>query len=830
MSRAFDIESIIQEATINEKILLLAGKDFWHTSPLERFNIPSIRTSDGPNGVRGTKFFGGVPAACLPCGTGLASTWDLELLRKAGVLIGEECLAKGAACWLGPTINIQRSPLGGRGFESFSEDPYFSGKLAGSYINGVQSKDVVATVKHYVANDQEHERVAVDAKVTERALREIYLLPFQIAIADSAPGAVMTAYNKVNGTHVSEDKRLLQDILRNEWRWKGLVMSDWFGTYSTTEAFNAGLDLEMPGPSRWRTGIANLAVSSRKVTDETINDRVRNVLEFVQRASKAKISLTETVRDFPEDRKLNRQLAGDSVVVLKNNAGVLPLSKDIKQIALIGSNLKNVAFCGGGSASLEPYYAISPYQGIIDKLGKDTAVHYEIGAYSHALLPILSDGLTTPDGRPGALISFFADPPSVCNRQVVDQLSIREAFFQLMDYRHPQLETLYYATVEGFFLAPATGIFQFGITVYGSGNLFIDNKLVIENTETQRPGTSFFGKGTAEEIGEVDLVEGKTYHVRLEFASSPTSKVLKPGVVAFPGGAGRIGAALKINEEEHIRRAVRLASENEHTIICVGLSKDWESEGFDRQDMDLPGNVSRLVSAVVEANPRTVVVTQSGTPINMLPWADKTTTQVHAWYGGNETGNGLADVLFGDVNANGRLPLSFPRRNADNPAFLNFRSEGGRVVYGEDIYVGYRYYEKVERAVLFPFGHGLSYTTFEFSDLNVEKTRVVLKVTNTGGRAGREVIQLYIGADEHASRISRPKKELKGFAKVFLKMSETQEVIIQLDRFATAYYDEILAKWVNEKGKYKVLIGKSSANIVLEGDLEVEETVVWSGL
>lgn len=680
------------------------GKDFWHTQPLERFNVPSIRTSDGPNGVRGTKFFGGVPAACLPCGTGLASTWDIELLHQAGTLIGEECLAKGAACWLGPTINIQRSPLGGRGFESFSEDPYLSGKLAGSYINGVQSKGVVATLKHYVANDQEHERIAVDARVSERALREIYLLPFQIAIADSSPGAIMTAYNKVNGTHVSENQRLLQDILRNEWGWKGLVMSDWFGTYSTAEALNAGLDLEMPGPSRWRAGIANLAVSSKKVTDETINDRVRNVLEFVQRASKAKTSPIETGRDLPEDRKLNRQLASDSVVVLKNDAGVLPLSKDIKQIALIGPSLKNVAFCGGGSASLEPYYTVSPYQGIIDKLGADAIVHYEIGAYAHALLPTLGEDLTTPDGKPGALISFYAEPPSVPGREVIDQLAIRDTFFQLMDYRHPRLETLYYATVEGLFLAPSTGTFDFGITVYGSGNLYIDDELIINNTDIQRPGTSFFNKGTAEETGAIDLVAGKTYRLRLDYASSPTSKVLKPGVVAFPGGAGRIGCARQIDEAEHIARAVALARANAHTVLCVGLSKDWESEGFDRPDMELPGSIGRLIGAVVAANPRAVVVTQSGTPVNMLPWADEATSMVHAWYGGNETGNGIADVLFGDVNPSGRLPLSFPRRNQDNPAFLNFRSEGGRVIYGEDVYVGYRYYEKVETDVLFPFG------------------------------------------------------------------------------------------------------------------------------
>ncbi|KAM0323485.1 hypothetical protein ACHAQA_008765 [Verticillium albo-atrum] len=374
----FDVEKVLREASLSEKVSLLAGKDFWHTMPLERHGVPSVRLSDGPNGVRGTKFFKGVQAACLPCGTGLAATWDVDLLHKAGVLIGEECRAKGAHCWLGPTVNIARSPLGGRGFESFSEDPYLSGKLAGAYINGTQSTGVIAAIKHFVANDQEHERLAVNVHVNDRALREIYLLPFQIAIADSRPGAVMTAYNKVNGTHVSESKEFLETILREEWGWEGLVMSDWFGTYSTSKALNAGLDLEMPGPTRWRGIIADTAVSSRKVTPRTINERARNMLQFVQRASAVSVAPEEGGRDFPEDRLLNRQLAADSVVLLKNHNQVLPLRKDVDRVALIGPSLKNVAFCGGGSAALEPYYTVSPYDAILSNLGENTKVSYAV--------------------------------------------------------------------------------------------------------------------------------------------------------------------------------------------------------------------------------------------------------------------------------------------------------------------------------------------------------------------------------------------------------------------------------------------------------------------
>ena len=616
LKEEFDVEEILQNASLSEKISLLSGmtgltfeksignfrvlirnetgKDFWHTNPLPRFNIPSIRLSDGPNGVRGTKFFNGVPAACLPCGTGLASTWDQMLLYNAGVLIGDECKAKGVSCWLGPTVNIQRSPLGGRGFESMSEDPYLSGKLAGSYINGTQSTGIISTLKHWVANDQEHERLGVNVLVNDRALREIYMLPFQIAIADSSPGAIMACYNKVNGTHVSESKNLIDGVLRGEWGWRGLVVSDWyppnpsinclvssgsncplhrFGTYSTTEALNAGLDLEMPGPPRMRGALASLSVSSRKVTRSTIDTRVRNVLNFVKRASRVPVATDEGTRDLPEDRALNRKLAADSVVLLKNDADMLPLPKDMKSIALIGPNLKNVAYCGGGSASLEPYYTVSPFEGIVKKLSKNVIVQYEIGAYAHGYLPALkSPGFSTPDGVPGCRMRFSRDPPSIPNRQFVDEIVAPETIWQLMEYTHQLLDRLFYVCVEGDYTAPATGKFEFGLAVYGSGNLYVDEELIIDNSTVQREGSFAFGKGTLEERGIVDLIEGQIYKIRLEFGSAPSSKLSKPGVVNFGGGAGRLGVAQMIDDDEAIARAVKLAMENKYTVLCAGLS------------------------------------------------------------------------------------------------------------------------------------------------------------------------------------------------------------------------------------------------------------------
>lgn len=328
----------------------------------------------------------------------------------------------------------------------------------------------------------------------------------------------------------------------------------------------------MPGPAKWRTVTTNFSLSSKKVSARIVDERARQVLKFVKRASAVSVSQTEGKRDLPEDRELNRKLAADSVVLLKNDGNILPFSRDIDSIALIGPNMKLAAFCGGGSASLEPYYAVSPLQGITKALSPNVKVEYEVGCYAHAMLPTLKADGRRPDGEQGAVVKFYNRPHSVNNREVIDHVDIRDTFFQLMDYRNPRLDVLFWATLETTFIAPVTGQYEFSITVYGSGNLYIDDKLVVENTENQKPGSSFFGKGTAEEKGSVHMFEGHPYQVKLLFASSPTSKVIQPGVVAFPGGAARVGAALVIDEDQSIARAVRLAKENKHTIVCVGLT------------------------------------------------------------------------------------------------------------------------------------------------------------------------------------------------------------------------------------------------------------------
>ncbi|MCJ1464598.1 hypothetical protein MMC07_003211 [Pseudocyphellaria aurata] len=837
-----DVERVLSDLTNDEKVALLSvsrltseikGIDFWHTTPIPRLGVPSIRTSDGPNGVRGTRFFNGVPAACFPCGTALGATWDPQLLRQAGNLMGEEARLKGAAVVLGPTVNMQRGPLGGRGFESFSEDPVLSGSCAAAIIDGIQEKGLLATIKHFVANDQEHERAAVDVIVSERALREIYLLPFQIAVRDANPAAFMTAYNKINGLHVSENPRFIQEILRQDWGWEGLVMSDWYGVYSTSAAVNAGLDLEMPGPTRWRGPTLSHALSANKVKYHTLDQRVRTVLNFVKRAMASGVpeNAEEKTGDTPETSEFLRKVAADSIVLMKNEKSVLPLSKG-KATAVIGPNAKVALFAGGGSASLRPYYSVSPYEGILANMGIENT-KYSLGVSSHKDLPLLGKHLRTHSGEKGVIFRAFVEPPSVEIRGAVDEVRLDTTSLFFGDYYHPRIqEELWWAEVEGIFTPDQDGDYEFGLTVYGTATLFIEGHLIVDNETKQQPGDSFFGSGTIEEIGTTKLKAGKDYTLRILWASAPTSKLSRPGETAFRGGGLRLGGTRKIREDVEINAAVHIAAQVDQVVLCAGLNAEWESEGCDRAHMSLPGRSDELISAVAKANANTVVVIQSGTPVEM-PWIDEVSAIVQAWYGGNECGNAIADILFGDVNPSGKLPISFPIRNQDNPAYLNFRSEGGRVLYGEDVYVGYRYYDTVDRNVAFSFGHGLSYTTFLISDLQVKKNYetldVSLRIRNSGQRSGAETVQLYVS--QALPSIRRPLRELKGFRKVFLEAgAETSLNISVATKYATSYWDETRSMWVSEKDTYTVYVGTSSANLVANSSFDTDATVWWTGV
>ncbi|KAL4788099.1 glycoside hydrolase superfamily [Aspergillus varians] len=834
-----DVEKTIQELRLGEKIDLVSGIDFWHTASIPRLNIPSLRMSDGPNGVRGTRFFNGVPAACFPCATALGATWDTELLHEVGQLMGEEAIAKGAHIILGPTINTQRSPLGGRGFESFAEDGVLSGNLAGYCSKGIQDKGVAACLKHFVCNDQEHERLAVSSIVTGRAIREIYLLPFHIATRICKTATVMTAYNKVNGTHVSENKKIINDILRKEWGWDGLVMSDWFGTYSTSESINAGLDIEMPGKTRWRGDALAHAVSSNKVHEFVLDERVRNVLNLVNYVEPLGIpeNAEEKILNRPEDQALLRRVAAESIVLMKNDDNILPLNKE-KSIAVIGPNAKVAAYCGGGSASLDAYYTVTPYEGVVAQSKGE--VQFTEGAYSHKDLPLLGPLLKTEDGQTGFKFRVYDEPVSSANRELLHELHLVNSIGFLMDYRHPKIKSfLYYIDMEGYFTPEQDGIYDFGVVVVGTGQLLVDDEVVVDNTKNQRLGSAFFGSGTVEEKGSKELKAGQTYKITLQFGTAPTSSIDTRGVVIFGPGGFRFGAARRTTPEELISKAVDLASKVDQVVVFAGLTSEWETEGYDRPDMDLPPGSDELISRVLDANPNATIVIQSGTPVTM-PWASKAKSLLQAWFGGNECGNGIADVLYGAVNPSAKLPLSFPIRLQDNPTYLNFRSERGRVLYGEDIYVGYRYYEKVNLPTLFPFGHGLSYTSFSRENLTLstapeqpkledgEPITATVTVTNTGKIAGAETVQLWVLPPP--TEVNRPIRELKGFAKVRLEPGEQKTVEIVVEKkLATSWWDEKREAWASEKGEYQVQVTGTGEG-VLTSSFTVEKTRFWTGL
>lgn len=748
-----------------------------------------------------------------------------------------EAKHKGAHVILGPTTNIQRGPLGGRGFESFSEDPYLAGMASAAIVNGIQDNDIVATIKHFVGNDLEHERNASDLVVLERAFREIYLEPFRLAVKYASPQAFMTGYNKVNGTHVSQLKRIIDGILRQEWGFDGTVMSDWFGTYTTKEAIENGLDLEMPGPTTFRKADYLVhQVQTRELHQKHIDDRVRGVLQLIKNAAKLGIpqgAPENTDNNTKETRALLNRVASEAVVLLKND-GVLPLLASEK-VAVIGPNAQILAYCGGGSAALRAYYTTTPFDLIAARVGYEP--EYTVGAYAHRFLPGLGPQLVNPEtGEPGYNLKFFKDPRSHKERVPFDEYNLDLSNVFLLDYYTDiAKDDLYYLEFLGDFTPPETADYDFSLAVLGTGQLFVNEKLVVDNKTHQVRGNLFFNSGSAEVRSSIHLEKGIKYRVRIDFGLAPTFTAVSSDLVSFGGGGGiYLGAAKVIDPKEEICKAVEVAKKADKVVLCIGLNLDWESEGFDRPDMALIGHTNELVEAVLAANRNTVVVNQSGTPVEM-PWLSRAPALVHAWYGGNETGNAIASVLFGDVNPSGKLALSFPKKNSDNPAFLNFRTERGRVLYGEDIFVGYRYYEKLEREVAFPFGFGLSYTTFGVLDVRVAHSEkddvlsVTATVSNTGTVAGAEVLQVYVSKDE--LDVIRPVKELKGFEKVHLRPALAQTVTLKLLlKDLVSFYDEYVDQWLVQKGAYKVHVGTSSDQIAGTAEFNIENLFFWLGL
>jgi beta-glucosidase len=669
-----DMKKIIAQMTLEEKAGLCSGLDFWHTKGVERLGIPSVMMTDGPHGLRKQKgsadhlgLFDSIPATCFPSAAGLATSWDRELVKRVGVALGEECQAEDVAVLLGPGANIKRSPLCGRNFEYFSEDPYLSSELAAAHIEGVQSQGVGTSLKHFAANNQEHRRMTTDVVVDERTLREIYLASFEGAVKKAQPWTIMCSYNRLNGEYCSENERLLTDILKKEWGHEGFVVSDWGAVNERSEGLAAGLELEMP--SSYGVGEQKImeAVKSGLLAESKLDDAVERLLTVIFKAVDHK--KPNASYDMEEHHRLAREVARESMVLLKNEDGILPLKRN-GGLALIGALAKQPRYQGGGSSHIKPTRLEDISEEILKAAGSSIHIAY-------------AKGYELNHDEPDAAL--------------------------------------------------------------------------------------------AEE-------------------------------------------------------AVQAARNASVAVIFAGLPDRYESEGFDRTHLRIPENQIRLIEAVAEVNPQVVVVLSNGAPIEM-PWLGKVKAVLEAYLGGQALGGAIADLLLGDANPSGKLAETFPLQLSDNPSYLFFPGDGDRVEYREGLYVGYRYYDKKHLKPMFPFGHGLSYTSYEYSGLKVDKIRmtdreeltVSVDIRNTGERTGKEIVQLYVR--DKLSAVSRPDKELKGFAKVSLEPGEVKTVAFILDKRAFAYYDTDLSDWHVESGEFELHVGRSSADIVLKETVEVASTV-----
>ena len=663
------ITDLIKKMTLEEKAALCTGAGPWTTTPVERLGIPEMIVTDGPHGVRRaeniTTFVEkSLPATCFPTAACMASTWDVELIHKLGEALAYECIALNVDLILGPGVNMKRTPLCGRNFEYYSEDPYLAGEMAVSFIKGVQSKGVGTSLKHFAANNQEYQRSTINSDVDERALREIYLPAFEAAVKKAKPWSVMCSYNKLNGTYAAENHRLLTEFLREEWDFEGFVVSDWGAVHDKVEGLKAGLDLEMPGPREMRVQAVIDAVGSGKLDESVLDEAVRRILEIVFRAAETKKGGSF---DISRHHALARKVAGEGMVLLKNN-GVLPL-KNVKHMAVIGRSAKEAYFQGGGSSHINPTRLDNPFEEL-GKLAGDTRLSYAEG----------------------------------------------------------------YPKDESF------------------------NQTLIDE-------------------------------------------------------------------------ACKNAHSADVALLYLCLPATKESEGYDRPDLDLTVHQVALIKAVTAVQPGTVIILNNGAPVVMSEWIDGTAAVLEAWMMGQAGGGAIADVLYGKVNPSGKLAETFPLKLVDTSAFINYPGENGAVRYGEGIFMGYRYYDAKLVPTLFPFGYGLSYTTFGYQNpkvsshsfRDIDGLTVSVDVTNTGKMAGKEVIQVYV--HDHKSKLVRPPKELKGFAKIELQPGETKTVTVTLDFRSFAYYHPAYKQWITEDGEFDILIGASSTDIRCTQTVTLQSTL-----
>ena len=810
-----NIDQIIKTLTLDEKVSLLSGFNSWYTNKIEKKNIPSIKMSDGPNGVRGDSN-SGKSSACFPCAISIGSTWDLSLIKDIGVALGEEAQAKDVDVLLGPTINIHRHPLGGRHFESFSEDPFLTGKIATNYVQGVQSKNVAACLKHFVGNDTEYERHSISSNIDAQTLREIYLLPFEMGIKEGNAKVVMSAYNKLNNIFCSSHQDLLIKILKEEWGFDGYVVSDWGAALETIENANGGLDLEMPGPSNvWGKALID-AVEASEVSEKLIDDKVKRILtvaEFSNRFQKPQIKAEQAI-DQPKHRLLLRKAAADGMVLLKNE-GSLPLKKNIKKLAVIGPNALEAQIIGGGSASLRPHYQIHPLEAVQERLGHETEILYSKGCHTHKYLPKINEELM--EEKDGFLVEYFDGNQFDKNLILEERLTgskfwVFEGFAKdvISKEERPDISVRFSCTYK----PDISGLHEFEIFGIGKCRLLIDGNELIDNWTSMDPGEAFFTFGSASKKGVTNLQKGEAYKIEVQYK--------------FEGSFPAVYIGCQAPDEVDIfQEALETASHADDVILIVGTNSDWETEGNDRADFNLPANQNQLIEAILEANQNTVVVINTGSPIHM-PWEKKAKTIIQTWFAGQEFGNALVDILSGEVNPSGKLPTTFPVKIEDTPAYKNYPGKNLQMNYDEKLLVGHRWYESNSIKPLFCFGHGLSFTSFNYQNLEVTTgsdfvVTCKFEIQNTGDISGLEIAQCYVG---FASPLpGEPYKTLQGFIKEEIGANELKKVEIKLGPRNFSFWSVETNTWQIREGSYQILIGSSSENILLQANINLEQAL-----
>lgn len=812
------IDALLDKMTLEEQVSLLSGADFWTTVPVERLGIPKIKVTDGPNGARGGgSLVGGVKSACFPAAIALGATWNPELVRDMGAALAEEARSKSARVLLAPTVNIHRSGLNGRNFECYSEDPHLTSELAVAYIEGVQGGGVAATVKHFAANESEIERQTMSSDVDERALREIYLPPFEAAVKKAGVMAVMSSYNRLNGTYTSEHPWLLTEVLRGEWKFDGIVMSDWFGSHSTVETVNAGLDLEMPGPARDRGEKLVQAVKEGKVSLKTVRASARRMLLLLERlgAFADPAMAEETAEDQPHHRALIRKLGAEGAVLLKND-GILPLDKAaLDRIAVLGPNSDEARIMGGGSAQINAHYKVSPLEGIRKALAGANSVFHATGVQNNRLTRLFSGPLA---------VEFFASTD--CSGPVVWRQDGTAGEFFWFDLPDVVDRKSFSARVSGSFKPETSGEHVFGMTTAGLGKLFVDGQLVVNCQDDWQKGDNFFGLGNVEVRNEMTLEAGHVYTVSIDF------RTLDETFEGIAFSAIRFGVEVPLGDDA-VEEAVARARECDVALVFAGREGEWDTEGRDLPDLSLPGRQDEMIARIAAVNPHTVVVLQTGGPIAM-PWLGDVAAVLQMWYPGQELGNAVADVLFGDVEPGGRLPQTFPKSLSDNSSFtddpLTYPGKDGHVAYSEGIYVGYRHHDTRAITPLFPFGYGLGYTSFEWSAPRLSSTTigeagvsVEVDVTNTGARAGSDVVQLYVRPI--GSKIDRPDKELRAFGKLHLAAGKTGTVSLGIRLRDLAYFDVEAKAFVAPAGGYELVVAAHALDV--RGTVRIALSETW---